>query len=375
MASASNGFEAKLRDVGNRLLHPPSSADELLPLLEKAESYLAKVEQQPCMSTKIALSTLMEALVADQILKHGNGDVKVSAVACISEITRITAPDAPYDDNQMTEIFRLTVASFENLSDMRSPCYSKAVSILKSVATYRWCLVMLDLECDRIIIDMFQLFLNVIRSDHPEEVFSAMETIMTLVMDESEYVSVELLSPILATNVSPICWRLGEKAITNCAAKLRPYLMEVVKYLGTRLSDYAPAVATICQNESNTRQYNLNVSGSRAHLVAKVFSEDVVCPREVGPSGEESLKSMICNDASQTKKDTFIDYNSFDRLNQRSTRKKLLVETADKPVKITQKRSWKPYFLVNPEEGYDYCWIGRRKRANPRKIITEASSI
>ncbi|KAL6334444.1 hypothetical protein AAG906_015633 [Vitis piasezkii] len=340
MASASNGFEAKLRDVGNRLLHPPSSAEELLPLLEvtlmlyisiyKAESYLAKVEQQPCMSTKNALSTLMEALVADQILKHGNGDVKVSAVACISEITRITAPDAPYDDNQMTEIFQLTVASFENLSDMRSPCYSKAVSILKSIATYRWCL---------------------------------------------------LLSPILATvrkdnkNVSPICWRLGEKAITKCAAKLRPYLMEVVKYLGTRLSDYAPAVATICQNESNTRQYNLNVSGSRAHLVANVFSEDVVCPREVGPSGEESLKSMICNDASQTKKDTFIDYNSFDRLNQRSTRKKLLVETADKPVKITQKRSWKPYFLVNPEEGYDYCWIGRRKRANPRKIITEASSI
>ena len=34
MASASNGFEAKLIDVGNRLLHPLSSADELLPLLE-----------------------------------------------------------------------------------------------------------------------------------------------------------------------------------------------------------------------------------------------------------------------------------------------------------------------------------------------------
>ena len=44
----------------------------------------------------------MEALVADQTLKHGNGGVKVSVVACISEITRITAPDAPYDDNQMT---------------------------------------------------------------------------------------------------------------------------------------------------------------------------------------------------------------------------------------------------------------------------------
>ena len=63
---------------------------------------MEKVEQQPCMSTKIALSPLMESLVADQILKHGNGGVEVSAVACKSEITRIMAPDAPYDDNQMT---------------------------------------------------------------------------------------------------------------------------------------------------------------------------------------------------------------------------------------------------------------------------------
>ena len=109
--------------------------------------------------------------------------------------------------------------------------------------------------------------------------------------------------------------------------------------------------------------------------VAKLFSEDAVCPREVGAIGDESLKSMICNDASQTKNGAFIEGNPLNRLDQRSTKKKLLVETADKSVKIPQKRSWKPYFLVNPEEGYDYCWIGKRKRGNPRKIITEASSI
>ena len=108
--------------------------------------------------------------------------------------------------------------------------------------------------------------------------------------------------------------------------------------------------------------------------MAKQFSEDAACPREVGASGDESLKSMICNDASQTKNGTFIDGNPSNRLDQHST-KKLLVETTDKPVNIPQKRSWKPYFLANPAEGYDYCWIGRRKRANPMKIITEASSI
>ncbi|RVW94092.1 Sister chromatid cohesion protein PDS5 [Vitis vinifera] len=277
MASASNGFEAKLRDVGIgfctlHLLLTNSC------LFLKRLSLIWQGGTTTMYVNKDCTFTSHGSIGHRSNLKHGNCVVKVSAVACISEITRITAPDAPYNDNQMTEIFQLTVASFENLSDTTSPCYSKAISILKSFATYRWCLVMLDLECDQIIIDMFQLFLNVIRSDHPEEVFSAMETIMTLVMDESEYVLVEL-------NVSPICWRLGEKVITNCAAKLRPYLIEVVKCLGTRLSDYAPAVATIYQNESNTRQNNLN-EREREHLEAKMFSEDIVCPREVGSSGK-----------------------------------------------------------------------------------------
>ena len=87
-------------ECNNKFLWIDSSSS--FNVFQKAESYLAKVEQQPCMSTKIALSPLMEALVTDQILKHGNCVVKVSAVACVSEITRITAPDAPYDDNQMT---------------------------------------------------------------------------------------------------------------------------------------------------------------------------------------------------------------------------------------------------------------------------------
>ena len=78
--------------------------------------------------------------------------------------------------------------------------------------------------------------------------------------------------------------------------------------------------------------------------VAKLFSEDAVCPREVGAIGDESLKSMICNDASQTKNGTFIDGNPSNRLDQHST-KKLLVETTDKPVNIPQKKELETLFF------------------------------
>lgn len=43
----------------------------------------------------------MKALVGGKLFKHSDVDVKVAVTACISEITRITAPDAPYDDEQM----------------------------------------------------------------------------------------------------------------------------------------------------------------------------------------------------------------------------------------------------------------------------------
>jgi hypothetical protein len=120
-------------------------------------------------------------------------DVKVSILSCITEITRITAPDAPYDDEKMKEIFQLIVAVFENLSHVSSHNYMKAVSILDIVAKVKSCLVMLDLEYDALVVEMFQTFFKIISSNHPHEVFSAMETIMTMVIDESDDISLDLL--------------------------------------------------------------------------------------------------------------------------------------------------------------------------------------
>lgn len=49
----------------------------------------------------VALQPLMKALAVEEFLRHSDMDVKVSVASCISEITRITAPEAPYDDDIM----------------------------------------------------------------------------------------------------------------------------------------------------------------------------------------------------------------------------------------------------------------------------------
>jgi hypothetical protein len=125
-------------------------------------------------------------------------------------------------------------------------CYTKAVSILDTIAKIRSCLVMLDLDCDALVVEMFQTFFKIISSSHPHNVFSAMETIMTMVIDESDDISLDLLIPLLASarkenvTVSPISWELGKKAITNCAAKLQPYLQEAVCSVGVPSNTFCP---------------------------------------------------------------------------------------------------------------------------------------
>lgn len=63
----------------------------------------------------------------------------------------------------MQDVFQLIVSSFENLSDKSSRSYVKRTSILETVAKVRSCVVMLDLECDALILEMFQHFLKAIR--------------------------------------------------------------------------------------------------------------------------------------------------------------------------------------------------------------------
>lgn len=414
MASTDGELEKQLMEAGNKLLVPPASVDELLPLLDQVENCLLKVEQSPSMSMQNALSASLKALVTDQLLRHSDIDVKVAVAACISEITRITAPDAPYDDDQMKEIFQLIVSSFEKLSDRSSRSYDKRTSILETVAKVRSCVVMLDLECDALIIEMFQHFLNAIRDDHPENVFTSMETIMTLVLEESEDIPTELLSPILASikkdnqEVLPIARKLGEKVFENCANKLKPCLMQAVKSLGISLDDYSKIVSSICQGTSSTADQNddgvpeqnddsgpqqnddsapeqkddniagkntveesqlLRASSDEAAQVDKEISIEAACPGEADPAMDRSPKSVMSNGIKQAANDdSLVDSNSSKKPDYGTNQSKSSkvpseveldsldvgkVEQESKPEQTTKKRGRKPNSSMNLIEPSD----------------------
>jgi hypothetical protein len=94
-----------------------------------------------------------------------------------------------------------------------------------------------------------------------------METIMTLVLQESEDISLELLTPILASvkrnndEILPVAWKLAKRVLNNSITKLKPYLIQAVDTFGISVDDYSNIVASICQETSSVVDQNEDHAG------------------------------------------------------------------------------------------------------------------
>lgn len=307
-ASVNQQFLQQLKDVGNRLLLPPSSPPLLLNLLDEVMLLLSKIGQVPSHQVKDALFATVKALISDKLMGNTDADVMITVAACLNEILRISAPVAPYDDDKMKEIFELIVLSFEKLSCPPGRCYSKAILILESVARLRSCVVMLDLECDSLITKMFKLFLEHISSNHPHSVFLAMEKIMNVMIKESDSLSVELLKVLLESikkenqTVSPQSFKLGAKVVEECSEKLKPYILEAVTLMGCCLEDYAPVLSSICEtgpidvkdfvHDSAKHPVNSEPTADELHSAEYVQSLKAIkrCSQNLGTDSKTSSK-------------------------------------------------------------------------------------
>ncbi|KAK1370194.1 hypothetical protein POM88_036286 [Heracleum sosnowskyi] len=328
MAVSSNDMilSQQIEEFGNKLAEFPTEIYVLLPLLDRVDVLLSQVEQSPSRQLLDACSIPMKALVQEPLLKHSDNDVRVYVASCLCEVFRITAPETPYEDAEMKETFQLIVSSFKEMADMSSRSFSKQVSILDNVARVRSPVVMLDLECDSLIVEMFHNFLGSIRDCHPESVFTHMKSIMTLVIEESEDVTLELLTPILGAlkkdkeNTQTISRKLGEKVLETCKVKVKPYLLQVVKSLDGPLSQYSAIVACICEEAGVVEHHDDNGSINQLDKAEESLDEpasvihlnerNALLNVDVTKDSKAEVESPKLSDDRDNDKDTLVDKDS-----------------------------------------------------------------
>ncbi|CAN4098429.1 unnamed protein product [Withania somnifera] len=304
MSCSCKACQKELEDeviaYGMKLMNPPSSTHDLLKLLHKIESVLIMVDQYPSDSMRSALQPVMNALVRNETLRHTNEDVKVSVIFCITEVSRITAPEHPYNDQkQMEEILWRTIVALAKLSDVSNHNFCKVVQILETVAKLRAFVILLDLEYDNLVIEIFKIFPRIIRPYHPHNVFTRMEQIMTQLIEDSDELSVDLLRPLLDSVkngnqiASLISSKLGEKVLEHCAVIVKPYLAEALKSMSLNPDDCADIVASILKMPKGEE------------MMANENAPDIVHPVKVGPSEAKFCEPALQDDTHRDKlKDT-----------------------------------------------------------------------
>ncbi|KAL6584953.1 hypothetical protein OROMI_004242 [Orobanche minor] len=348
-SSSQKAIEGDLLETGQKLLSIPSSTDDLLTLLEKAQSLLAKVWQRPPVSTCFALLPAMKALITDDILCHNDVNVHVAVASCFNELTRITCPDPPYDDDIMMVIFRLFMIAFMQLSCESGQNYSKALLIIETMAKVRSFLMLLDIDTDgHIIVEMFQVFLSSIKLNDSCDLFKYMEMIMTSVIEESDEISSELLRPLLASakmdnkSISPASWKLAKNVFENCANKLPSYLRAAVQEMDLVLADYAVIVTSICHFIGH------DTSNGKSMVSNKVSPKD----------GERAFQLDLLSEAVHESRDPTTNDGNRTKLNDDNSLEMLKVrQSGTDSGALRSRRGRKPNSVMRPEEGYQHVWM------------------
>nr|CAN73808.1 hypothetical protein VITISV_026132 [Vitis vinifera] len=149
-------------EIGGRL-HQQSrpTKDFLIKSLRQAASALLELEQKS--SLEPAIKPLSGSFVKHGLLHNKDKDVKLLVAICCSEIIRVMAPEPPFDDKELREIFELFVSMFAELANTTSPYFSRRVKILETFAKYNFCMLMLDINCDFLVLEMFNTFFSVAR--------------------------------------------------------------------------------------------------------------------------------------------------------------------------------------------------------------------
>ncbi|XP_022773246.1 sister chromatid cohesion protein PDS5 homolog A-like isoform X6 [Durio zibethinus] len=212
--------------------------DVLVKSLRQVASALSQIEQPSVVEVatkaqvlgklEAATKPLMKSIVKHSLSNHTDKDVRLLVAICVSENFRILAPQPPFADKYLRDIFKLILSIFMELADTTSAFFSRRVKILETVARCKCCVVMLDIDCNDLILEMFNIFFSVVRDHHQQSLINDILSIMVHILNEE--VSDQLMDVIFRNlikegkDTTSAASRLAASVIQSCAEKLQPFV-------------------------------------------------------------------------------------------------------------------------------------------------------
>jgi sister-chromatid-cohesion protein PDS5 len=207
---------------------------ELLRRLKDLSQELRALQQEDV--NKQSVIAKAKELVNPQLLAHKDSGVKAYAMLCIVEVFELTAPDAPYKDSQLKDIFTLFISTIvPALANPNDPYNQQHQEVLGSLARVKSIILISDINAAESL--MIQLFANCfdvisgnMRGSSGEQLSKNVEFnmtgILTAVLDECPVLPQGVIDIVLAQflRADPSALMVGTK---KTDAQTNPALREV----------------------------------------------------------------------------------------------------------------------------------------------------
>ena len=182
----------------DKLLAKNSSTDALLKKMKALHTELAEMEQENADTD--SLNSVRKELVNTSILLHRDRGVKAYAACCLADLLRLYAPDAPYTQQELRDIFAFFFRQLvQGLKGPDSPWYNEYFHLLESLSTVKSVVLVCDLpNAEELMVEVFKDFFTLVKLDLAKKIELFMADILVAIIDEAASLPQEVLDTLMS---------------------------------------------------------------------------------------------------------------------------------------------------------------------------------
>ncbi|XP_031550354.1 sister chromatid cohesion protein PDS5 homolog A-like isoform X2 [Actinia tenebrosa] len=206
-----------------------SKKEELLRQLKALAEELTNAEQTSAAAKQYNEKAAF--LASPLVLKHKDKGVRLYAACCLVDILRVYAPDAPFDKDQMWDVFSLIISQLRALEHgPKGTNYKKHFYILESLALVRTFNICTEYDFQDLILELFKLLFSVVNDSHTVKEQTFMVEIMGHIFEDSESISQELLDTVLINIIepqkseNPAAYKVASNVIKKSSTNIEPFI-------------------------------------------------------------------------------------------------------------------------------------------------------
>ena len=141
-----------------------------------------------------SLESYKNDLINKKILKHKDPGIRALSACCLSDIMRLYAPDAPFTEKELCDIFKLFFSQFRLLRDPDNGNFIQQTYLITRLLECRSIVLITDLPpSKRFIEELFQIFYEKDNNQFPSKLWKIIGGLLTEVVSECETLSMDVL--------------------------------------------------------------------------------------------------------------------------------------------------------------------------------------